>query len=255
MFSVRVVVFAHAKDFSVRRSVIERALDKGILVGYIYMFQGMRLDNWGNFFDGLLVSYEDLRAQVRYYHDRGLKVGVYVDVSECSKWLAGQRFRDSILQYEWSEYFSRMSLNPEKSWWRNLIKTLEWCKGMGFDGINLDRADLVTVDEEEYLREFIKEVGNRGLEYVANTLKPWQEYVADNPHCLFIGTDGVPLHQIKEYDELYARLARKSRWGFHYLTPILTNDLEEDRRRYEETIRVMRRPVVGVDDYNLHMFL
>jgi hypothetical protein len=244
----KVLVFAHASIFEKVKDDIYSLWREGKTLEYIYMFHGIKPENWGDFCDRLILKKDDLRKQLRFYHDLGFTVGAYIDVSEASNKIA-KLYPDAILEN--SEYFVRMSLDPNKSWFKSLKRCAEEMKEIGFDALNLDRCDLVGEDEkeEEYLKTFINEIN---LNFVCNTLKPWQYYLSSHPSCLFVGTDGVPPNQIYEYDLLYQSLAKYSKLKKHYLAPKLNENI---RSNYADTVLLMENPLIGVNDYHLKTIL
>jgi hypothetical protein len=200
---------------------------------------------WGDYFNPQSTP-ETINQKLAYFEQKGFSNLLYVDVTESNKEIA-TRWNDSIL--ETAEWWSLMTLNPEKSWY-NYLKAgmLGYVRNYGshMAGFAIDRIDRCRNTQElEWATQLLTEVqaeAKQEIVYVMNTLQDWQQAAARR--ALFLGSDGVNTNNIDAAKTKYSELASHSTLNLYYLVGMPNN--AEDYKKI-----LQKHNFIFIDDYNL----
>jgi len=204
---------------------------------------------WGDYF-----NYETPDAEVnrrlREFKDLGFYNVLYVDVTECHRSIS-DRWGDSVIESR--DWWSLMTLDPQKSWYRYLkagmLDLVERFPTM--DGFAIDRLDRCRNGQEEawaaQLLDEVKQEAQRPIRYVMNTLQPWMTDLASR--AAFIGSDGMRTDEpyLSQTLANYENLASYTELGEFYINPWMGQDDETLLDQYNEILS--KHDFVFIDDF------
>ncbi len=208
---------------------------------------------WGDYFNYQTPD-QDINARLEEFKALGLRNILYVDATESHRAIS-DRWSDSIL--ESGDWWSLMTLDPSKSWYRYLKEGMLGLteRFPTIDGFAVDRLDrCVNGQEEAWAAQLLDEVRREAgipVRYVMNSLQPWMTDLASR--ASFIGSDGVDTGEASLGRALrdYGRLAEVTELGVFYINPYMGMSDGELVRGYRDILAV--HDFVFVDDYYVRL--
>ncbi len=208
---------------------------------------------WGDYFN-YRSSDTEIREKLAEFKELGFSNILYVDVSESHRSVS-YRFSDCVL--ESGDWWSLMTLDPSKGWYRYLkqgmIELTE--RFPEIDGFAIDRLDrCYTVQEAAWSAQLLDEVRMESdipIKYVMNSLQPWQTELASK--AIFIGSDGVITEEphLSQAIEDYGRLAEYTEYKLFYINPFMDLVDEELVEGFDAILE--RHGFVFLDDYKMRL--
>jgi hypothetical protein len=208
---------------------------------------------WGDYFN-YRSSDAEIRARLAEFKELGFSNIIYVDVSESHRSVS-PRFSDCVL--ESGDWWSLMTLDPSKGWYRYLKEGMVGLteRFPEIDGFAIDRLDrCYTVQEAAWAAQLLDEVRVEAeipVKYVMNSLQPWQTELASRAY--FIGSDGVVTEEpyLSRAIEDYGRLAEYTECKLFYIDPFMDLGDEELVMGFDAILE--RHGFVFLDDYKMRL--
>jgi len=208
---------------------------------------------WGDYFN-YRSSDAEIHARLTEFKELGFSNILYVDISESHRSVS-HRFSGCVL--ESGDWWSLMTLDPSKAWYRYLKEGMLGLteRFPGIDGFAIDRLDrCYTAQEAAWAAQLLDEVRDEAdipVRYVMNSLQPWQTDLASM--AVFIGSDGVVTEEpyLSRALEDYGRLAEYTEYGRFYVNPFM--DLGDEELVGGFAAILERHDFVFLDDYKVHL--
>lgn len=151
-----------------------------------------------------------LKTSLREFTKLGFKNLFYVDVTEADKSIS-DRWADSISETAPNSWWSLMTLDPARSWFKYLkngMVNLTQRFPQNLHGFAIDRIDrAMTLDEVNWICRLLDEVKTSSsipLVYCANSFQDWQEEAAKK--MAFLGSDGINMNNLQGEKAKYEKL-------------------------------------------------
>lgn len=219
--------------------------------GWNYVFLDFLI--WGDYFS-YQTSDSEINERLGLFEGLGFRNVLYVDVTESHVSISG-RWGDSVI--ESGDWWSLMTLDPSKSWYRYLKEgMLEMTERFPtMDGFAIDRLDRCRNEQEELwavqLLDEVRKEADIPIKYVMNSLQPWMTELASR--AAFIGSDGIDTEEpaLSKAIRDYERLASYAEEEEFYINPYMGKTDKELIEGFEAILEV--HDFVFIDDYYLRL--
>lgn len=219
--------------------------------GWNYVFLDFLI--WGDYFS-YQTSDSEINERLGLFEGLGFRNVLYVDVTESHVSISG-RWGDSVI--ESGDWWSLMTLDPSKSWYRYLKEgMLEMTERFPtMDGFAIDRLDRCRNEQEELwavqLLDEVRKEADIPIKYVMNSLQPWMTELASR--AAFIGSDGIDTEEpaLSKAIRDYERLASYAEEEEFYINPHMGKTDKELIEGFEAILEV--HDFVFIDDYYLRL--
>ncbi len=219
--------------------------------GWNYVFLDFLV--WGDYFS-YQTSDSEINERLGLFEGLGFRNVLYVDVTESHVSISG-RWGDSVI--ESGDWWSLMTLDPSKSWYRYLKEgMLEMTERFPtMDGFAIDRLDRCRNEQEELwavqLLDEVRKEADIPIKYVMNSLQPWMTELASR--AAFIGSDGIDTEEpaLSKAIRDYERLASYAEEEEFYINPHMGKTDKELIEGFEAILEV--HDFVFIDDYYLRL--
>lgn len=235
------------------KPLLEACLDESRynVWGWNYVFLDFPV--WGDYFSYQTTDPE-INERLRMFEGLGFRNVLYVDPTESHVSISG-RWGDSVI--ESGGWWSLMTLDPSKSWYRYLkAGMLEMTERFPtMDGFAIDRLDRCRNEQEELwaaqLLDEVRQEADIPIKYVMNSLQPWMTELASR--AAFIGSDGIDTDEpaLSRAIRDYERLASHAEEEEFYVNPYMGKTDEELIEDFEAILEV--HDFVFMDDYYLRL--
>jgi len=206
---------------------------------------------WGDYFNYQTPDSE-VAEKLRGFEELGLKNVLYVDPTESDRTIS-DRWSDSVI--ESGDWWSLMTLDPSKSWYRyikaGMLELTERFPSIA--GFAIDRLDRCRNEQEELwaaqLLDEVRQEARIPVKYVMNTLQPWMTGLASR--AAFIGSDGVDTQEpnLSQTIQAYESLASQTETGKFYINPYMGKTEGALVEAFSRILEV--HDFVFIDDYYL----
>lgn len=204
---------------------------------------------WGDYFN-YQTSDPEVTRKLGEFKELGFRNILYVDLTE-SHVSISDRWEDSVIESD--DWWSLMTLDPSKSWYRHLKEGMLGLtrRFPTIDGFAIDRLDRCkNAQEEAWAAQLLDEVQQEAsipVRYVMNSLQPWMTELASR--AAFIGSDGVTTDepQLSQAIEDYRNLATYTELKTFYINPYMGLTDDELLRDFSRILE--RHDFIFMDDY------
>ena len=204
---------------------------------------------WGDYFN-YQTSDPEVTRKLGEFKELGFRNILYVDLTE-SHVSISDRWEDSVIESD--DWWSLMTLDPSKSWYRHLKEGMLGLtrRFPTIDGFAIDRLDRCkNAQEEAWAAQLLDEVQQEAripVSYVMNSLQPWMTELASR--AAFIGSDGIPTDEprLSRAIEDYRKLAAHTELKTFYINPYMGLTDDELLRDFSRILE--RHDFIFMDDY------